>query len=307
MIIANPIYDTTFKKLMEKTSVAKTLIGTILDCEILSLTKAPTEQMHEPIYQTQPTTIYRLDYVAVIETKNKENKKVLIEVQKCFHKSDIARFHKYLGSEYIKTDLHIITIYILGFKLKVSSPAFVAPADCHDIRTKEPVPREDDIVKGLTHTAYFIQTPRITPCEDTILDQLLSLFEQKNFINGGEYLKALSISKISPQLKEIVDILASVANNKELTAELAQEYALKRNYDRYIGSTILEIAEKDKVIEEKEKTIEDNEKTIKVLEQKDKALNTTILNLKQAGMSLEKISEMTGLTVKEIDKIINNP
>jgi len=311
MIIANPIYDVTFKKMMEKPSVAKTLISTILGCEILSLIESPTERTHEPFFETEATTLYRLDYSAIIKEKEKDKgqQKVMIEVQKCYHESDIARFRGYLGSEYIKTDLHIITIYIFGFKLKVNSPAFVAPADCYDLRTKKPVPKKDDIVKGLTHTAYFIQTPRIKPCADTTLDQLLSLFEQENFINGGEYLKALSISKIDPQLAEIVDILVSVAKNKKLTAELAEEYHRKKNYERYIGSTILKMAEREKAIAEKDKTIEVISKNLikeqeKVKAQK-KAQIQSVKKLHQRSFSLQEISDITGLDIKEIQRIIN--
>ena len=37
MIIANPLYGVTFKRLLENNGVAKFFIGTILDCEIVSL------------------------------------------------------------------------------------------------------------------------------------------------------------------------------------------------------------------------------------------------------------------------------
>ena len=44
MIIANPIYDETFKRILENDRAAKFLIGTILDCEVLSL--KPTTRDH---------------------------------------------------------------------------------------------------------------------------------------------------------------------------------------------------------------------------------------------------------------------
>jgi len=319
VIIANPIYDLTFKQLMERPSAAKVLISTILDCKIISLQAAPTEKPREPILK-EPVTLYRLDYNAVIKTKDKGKQKVLIEVQKCFHESDITRFREYLGSEYFKTDLPLITIYIFGFKLLVESPAFVAPSDCYDLRTKEPVPKKDAIVKGLTHTAYFIQAPRLEPCDDTTLDQLLTLFEQKSVMKGNEFLKQLTISTINPQLKEIVDILESVASNREMTDELAVEYEQKRNYERYIGVPLLRVAERDKIIEEKDKALEENAKALeenaKAIEQKDKAIEAleekertlilTIQKLYQTGHSVNEISDITGLDIKEIEKILSN-
>ncbi|MDR2693119.1 MAG: hypothetical protein LBB74_02760 [Chitinispirillales bacterium] len=44
MIIANPIYDVTFKRLLENDRAAKFLIGTILDCNVASLAPAVSER-----------------------------------------------------------------------------------------------------------------------------------------------------------------------------------------------------------------------------------------------------------------------
>ena len=43
MIIANPIYDTTFKLLLQNDKVAKFLVGTILNCKVLTLEPAIQE------------------------------------------------------------------------------------------------------------------------------------------------------------------------------------------------------------------------------------------------------------------------
>jgi len=301
MIIANPIYDTSFKKVMENNNAAKTLIGTILGCEILSLEESPTERTKEIITQPTYPTLYRLDYAAVIKTKDDKKRKVLIEVQKSFDKSDIYRFRDYLGNEYIKSKLDIITIYFLGFKLKVASPAFVTGLDCHDIRTLKPVEKKDDIVRKLSHTAYFIQTKRIDPCEDTLLDQLLTIFQQKTFINGGETLKPLLVSNIDPQLKEIVNILEYVAKNKKLKGQIDEEYEQLRRYERYYGDRIQKEYEREKVLEETLKALEEK---YKALEEKDKTIKSTVLNLHKSGMSIEKISEVTGLCTAEVKKIV---
>jgi hypothetical protein len=45
MLIANPIYDTAFKRLMENNRVAKFLIGTILDCKVTSLEHKAQERL----------------------------------------------------------------------------------------------------------------------------------------------------------------------------------------------------------------------------------------------------------------------
>jgi hypothetical protein len=44
VIIANPIYDVTFKRLLENDRAAKFFIGAILGCEVLSLVPMTQEQ-----------------------------------------------------------------------------------------------------------------------------------------------------------------------------------------------------------------------------------------------------------------------
>jgi hypothetical protein len=114
MIIANPIYDATFKRLLENDRVAKFLIGTILDCKVLTL--EPTVQEYTEIEKdTQKVSLFRKDFAATIETEKKGSKRVIIEMQKAKVLGDVYRFKNYLGNEYKKSKLPIISIYILGF------------------------------------------------------------------------------------------------------------------------------------------------------------------------------------------------
>ena len=98
MIIANPLYDTTFKRIIENNRAAKFMIGTILNCEVLSL--VPTVQEHTEIdKETGRITLFRKDFTATIVTKEEGEKQVIIELQKALALSDIYRFRKYLASE----------------------------------------------------------------------------------------------------------------------------------------------------------------------------------------------------------------
>jgi len=331
MIIANPIYDTTFKKVMESKTAAKTLIGTILGCDVLSLVESPTERTKEKITQPGSPTLYRLDYAAVIKDKDNTKQKVMIEVQKTFDESDIYRFREYLGNEYIKSKLPILTIYILGFKLKVASPAFVTGTGCYDIRTHKPVAKKDDIVKKLTHTAYFIQTKRIDPCDNTLLDQLLTIFQQKKFINGSKSLQPLLINNVDPKLYEIIKILESIANNSKLVGKMDDEYEELKRYERFYGDKIRKELEREKILAEKEKREIEREKVLaekekreierekviaekekreiereKILAEKEKTIEATIRHLAKSGMPLQEISHIMRLDINEINKIMRN-
>ena len=131
MIIANPIYDTVFKYLMEDLGIAKDLLAMILDVEIVELTIQPQETATQITSSDRPSiNIYRLDFVAIIKEKENQYKKVLIELQKSKRSTNILRFRRYLAENYQKEDtvivnnkevlqsLEIVTLYFLGFELE---------------------------------------------------------------------------------------------------------------------------------------------------------------------------------------------
>ncbi len=122
MKILNPLYDNSFKFLMEDNNVAKTVLSIILDTEVISLQAKPQET-------SLPNGVFRFDYKAVIQDKNGEYKTVLIEVQKYNSPNPIKRFREYLGINYSRTEtiktkegdkeqaLPLVAIYILGFDI----------------------------------------------------------------------------------------------------------------------------------------------------------------------------------------------
>ena len=141
MIIANPIYDLVFKRLMENERVARFFIGTLLEEEVVSVEVKPQELtflkdldpnddgaqkfVERKIHDRLQINVFRLDFIATIKTESGEYKKILIEIQKAKSFVDIMRFRSYLGEQYKKEDivenrksiLPITTIYILGFTL----------------------------------------------------------------------------------------------------------------------------------------------------------------------------------------------
>jgi len=286
MIIANPIYDTVFKRILDNNGMARFLIGTILDCKVTSL--EPHIQERTKIdEETGKLTLYRKDFSATIETKNEGVKRVIIELQKAKQLSDIYRFREYLGGEYTSSKLPIIAIYILGFNLSVDTAAFAAYPECRDIRTQEKLNVRDNFVEHLTHKAYFIQTHKIKRSLNTKLDTLLSVFSQENFVSTDETIKDFPDEAEDSEIKELLNILHYVAVDKEARKELDNELY----YLRYVEQTF---GERDRKIED---LIQQN---------KEIAIKSKIeiaKNLKSLGISTAQISQATELTVEEITKL----
>jgi len=286
VIIANPIYDVTFKRLLENDRAAKFFIGAILGCEVLSL--VPTTQEHtEPDDNLPKVTLFRMDFAATILTKEEGEKRVIIEMQKAKLLDDVFRFRKYLGKEYAVSKLPIIAIYILGFPLSVDSPAFGNVPYYRDLLTNEELQVHDLFVEQLTHCAYFVQTPRIKPSRNTKLDKLLSIFEQANFIGDSKTTKDYRLEVDDPEVKEVIDVLRYVAADPQARRELEKEQYYQEAMDDMFGDKDREIAGYKRQIED---AIQRQLQTAKELKYGEK-------------MPASKIAKITGLQEAEIEKL----
>jgi hypothetical protein len=263
MIIANPIYDVTFKRLLENDSAAKFIIGTILDCEVLSL--EPTIQERTDVdKETGKITLFRMDFAATIETRDEGRKRVIIEMQKALHLGDIYRFKNYLGEEYKRSEYPIISIYILGFNLSVDSPAFAARPDCWDLTTNEKLDVNDSFVEHLTHKAYFVQTLRIKRSFNTKLEKLLSIFEQADFVGGSKTTKDFALED-DGELKDVLNVLHYAAADKAARDALDKEEYYNEAMEGMFGEKDRKLAEYKVTMEKQEKEIAELRKQIEIL------------------------------------------
>ncbi len=296
MIIANPIYDSVFKYLLEDIDIAKELLSTIIGQEIVSISVQPQETTAE--IDSHVLTIFRLDFKAVIKTQDNQYKKVLIELQKAKKLFDIMRFRRYLGENYQKTDtiqhekkgdmnvpLNIITIYFLGFNLeKGYPPVFKSTPQISDVVTGailSNLPKEP-FVELLNHTSYTIQIPTLSNILQTKVEKVLMIFSPKYKTDDRhklDYIGKIDDQLIHKILNRLVRAVADeqVRKNMDFEDEIENTIAnLLREKDEIIEEAVKQLDEKAKTIEENEKTIEENEKTIeekeKTIEEKEKML-----------------------------------
>ena len=336
MIIANPIFDVTFKHLIENISVAKFMIGTILGCEILTLEQNNNEMTLK--IEAADITIFRRDYVATIETKAEGKQKVLIEVQKAKNTGDIKKFRKYLGGEYFHSVMPIITIFILGFNLDVESPAFMANPTCTDLITNENIDHNETFIKLVTHKVYFIQTRRIKSGIHSDLEKLLSIFAQKDFMDEKKTIRSIEMIEGKPELKKMMKILENVASDSNLMVKLNKEANkiimeecfledIERKEAQYINQLHemkIGMAERDNALAEKDNTIAEKDNALvekdnalakkdnalaekdNALAEKDNALKKTVLVMHKAGIPINEIAETTNLNISDIENMIKN-
>lgn len=284
MQIANPIYDVVFKYLMDDSKIAKLLISTIIGEKILSLDFLPKERVVD--LDVRSLTVYRLDFSAKIQTDD-GYKNVLIEIQKAKFATDIMRFRKYLGEQYqnkdnvyqtmimgreVKKAMPIISIYFLGYKLEnITVPLIKVQRQCYDVTTGEKIKQREEFIESLTHDSFIIQIPYLRQKYQTEIEQLLSVFDQRNATSDNHILNVREEDfppKYRPLIRRLQRAIAepNVRETMEIEDEILEELQEK---EREIEDGRKTIEEKDKALEEKDKTIEAKDKAI---EEKDKAL-----------------------------------
>ena len=238
MIIANPIYDVVFKYLLEDLTIARELLSAILGETITRLQVKPQETVVKS--ETGEIKIFHLDFKATIRVDGKE-KTVLIELQKAKKTHDLIRFRKYLGENYIKEEvrknvdgetesysLEIVTIYILGFKLKgVEVPVLKVGRTYTNAATQEEVVAINEFIQNLTHESFTIQVPRLKLNQQTQLEQVLEIFCQDNITDN---LQAFSFDRTptNPLVKKMVRRLSKAASSEPIRKRMDAEDMIDR-------------------------------------------------------------------------------
>ncbi|MCL2074003.1 MAG: hypothetical protein FWH18_08785 [Marinilabiliaceae bacterium] len=301
--IANPIYDTVFKYLMENRRVARFFIETLIGEKITEIAVIPQEYVYKKVTRenekekenertkkvTKSNTyeffsIIRYDFLATILTEKGEYKKVLIEIQKSRKYTELERFRNYLGERYKQVDLinaktgeaeeslPIICIYIVGFKLLDHETAALKVGRVYyDLITKKRMSGKDKFVEALTHDGFFVQIPRIKGKPRNILEKMLSVFEQSYFIDSKEIVKIYEHQVDNEIIKEMLDILRNVAADPEdIKAIEAERFAIRdeEGYEKALQT-----------IKEQGKTITTQGKTIAALQNEKVAQDNTIADL----------------------------
>ena len=282
MRIANPIYDVVFKYLLTNDKkVAKLIISNLIGKEVVKLDLDPTEiiaskEKRTPSIGTKESyTVMRLDFAATIKSKDGSEELILIEMQKAKLITDIMRFRKYLGAQYMnskhtykvegkKYALPIFPIYILGHKLnEFDEPAISIKRDLHNALTGEKIEcKRSNFIDGLSHDGLVIQVPCIKEIIEKDTDsrinkrlaELLLIFEQKSHASDdSEQLLEVDPTELPSWLAPILRTLEKAAKEKEVRdrMELEDDYiADLEDLERQIDEANKRTVTLDKRVEE---------------------------------------------------------
>jgi hypothetical protein len=284
MIIANPIYDTVFKYLMEDADIAKGLLSMILNVEIMELTVKPQETTSEmPLSESRNLSIYRLDFIAIIKEENGNFKKALIELQKSKRSTNVVRFRRYLGENYHREDitivngvevlqpLEIVTIYFLGFELDdVDTPVMKVKNSYIDVTTGLTLANEprDKFIRLLNHESYTIQIPKLQIGEQSRIENVLSVFSQRYKLTDDRKLDYQGMENDPLKIKIINRLTRAIADDN-LRRKMDLEDEFERGFllelEEKISAKELEIKKKDNELVQKDNELSEKDKIIEAL------------------------------------------
>ena len=335
--IANPIYDSVFKYLVEDERIARTLISALLKREVVRVKVRPHEYANT---NRDNISMFRIDFAATVVDESGKEKLVLIELQKTWLNTETLRFRQYLGAQYankdniVRTDnpkgyaIPMITVYLLGHRVgEIEEPVLYVSHHSYDYDGNVvTVGMPDPFVESLVHDSIIVQIPLLRGQVNNRLEKVLSVFDQTRRdeydsqvldIEESEYeddadmmyiLRRLTAAAASARMRldmDVEDEYYSAIEDRD-TALMERELAIKER-DKQLQQKSQEILQKDSQLQQQSQEIlqkdsQLEQKSQEIL-QKDAALYASARAMKEQGMPVSLISSITMLPVEEIERL----
>lgn len=338
--IANPIYDSVFKYLMEDERIAKTILSALLKKEVVSITARPHEYANET---RDKISMFRIDFAANVREDDGKEHLILVELQKTWLETETLRFRQYLGAQYsnkrnINKNSHegyaipMVTIYLLGHRVgDIDVPVVYVNHKSYDydgnVVTKG---MPDPFIESLVHYSIIVQIPLLHGQINNRLDKVLSVFDQTKADSNDPHVLSLDEKNYEgdDSMEYIVHRLTQAAADADMRQNMNVEdeyYSAIENRDTAIMNRDKKIKEQDKLLAENAKLLAENAKLLsenekslaeqkkslaeqnKMLVEKEKSLaekNNKIISMAKAlldkGMSPAQVAGLVGISEDEL-------
>jgi hypothetical protein len=306
MHIANPIYDTVFKFMMEDERVAKAFISAIIGEEVVELKFTPQERTVRVDSQKRPSaakdteqgtclTVFRIDFSARISTPDGRGKTVMIELQKAKFVSDVMRFRRYLGQRYQdagstygseggEKPCQIYCIFILGYDIGFQGqPVVQVDYRIRDLASKEELNEVNEFILSLHHRSWIVQTGQLKQRRRNDLERLLGIFDQDNRTENRHILNVIE-DDFPEVYRPVIRRLRMAFESEQVQTEMEME----DDFLKELQDKERLIVRKEEIIEEQKKTLEEKDKT---LEEKDKTIEEKDRELAELRKMLEQMQK----------------
>ena len=306
--VANPIYDSVFKYIMEDERIAKTILSALLKKEVVHVTVRP----HEYSNTTRDTlSMFRIDFATTVREKEGNEIKdriVLIELQKTWLNTETLRFRQYLGAQYNnKNNIReadekgfaypMVAVYLLGHKVgNIKEPIVYVNHDVFDYNGNVVAEgNTEPFVESLTHNSIIVQIPRLQGNVNNRLEKVLSVFDQTNVEGDTQQVLKIDEDKYADDndMMYVLHKLTAAAAN----SEMRQDMNVEDEFYKAIEDRDTAIMQRDKILKKQSEQLSQQSEQ---LSQQSEQLKNMAKALSASGLSNEQISQMTGISVAQI-------
>ena len=319
--VANPIYDSVFKFLMEDERIAKTVLSALLKKEVVSVEMRRHEH---PNITRDNISMFRIDFAARVMQDDGSTRLVLIELQKTWLSTETLRFRRYLAAQYNAEEnmlkesnseaglyaIPMIAIYLLGHRIGDIDKAVVyVNHKALDYDGKEIENGENDpFINSLTHDSIIVQIPLLHGKINNKLDRVLSVFDQSQRDDSNQHIIRLDINNYEgdSELMHLVHRLGLAAMNASVRQEMDDE----DEFFSAIESRDTQLMQMNKRLSE---TTSQLNETTSQLNEATSQLNETTAQLKavvevmlQNGMSVETIANTINKSADDVKDLLKS-
>ncbi len=317
--IANPIYDTVFKFLMEDDRVARVLLSALLKKNVVK-----TERRRHEYANTNRDEIsyFRIDFAATVEDEDGVQSLMLIELQKTWLPSETYRFRQYLGQQYankenIKKDengnnvgIPMVAVYLLGHCVgDIEAPILYVNHRYEDYdgnEVKKGLP--DPFVDSLKHESVIVQIPLLHGHVSNRLEQILSIFDQSNVSEGNRQTIQIDDSEYSgnSEMQYVIKKLMMAS----ASADLRRQMDVEEEFFSEIDSRDAKLKALGKKVDEQEQALEQKDRKLdeqnQKLDEQSQMIRSMAQSMLQTGLSVEEIAKITNVSVERLKEVLGN-
>ena len=336
--VANPIYDSVFKFLMDDERIAKTVLSALLKKEVLSVEMRKHEH---PNITRDKLSMFRIDFAARVRENDGSTQLILIELQKTWLDTETLRFRRYLAAQYNAEEniqkqgeyqgyaLPMVAVYLLGHRVgDIDKPVVYVGHKALDYDGKEVENGEKDpFISSLIHDSIIVQIPLLHGKINNRLDKVLSVFDQSQRTEESQQIINLeeNLYKDDPEMMQIIHRLSLATMSAEVRQEMNDEdefFAVIEARDTQVMKQKKIISEQqDKITEQRERITEQRERITeqqgkiteqqgKITEQQDRITeqNAQIKAMAQAmlknGVSIDIIAQTINKSIEEVKAML---
>ncbi len=271
ILVANPIYDSVFKFLMEDERIAKTVLSALLKKEVVSVEMRRHEH---PNITRDNLSMFRIDFAARVKEGDGSVHLILIELQKTWLDTETLRFRRYLAAQYNTEEniqkegreqgyaIPMVAVYLLGHRIgDINAPVVYVSHKALDYNGDEVENgATDPFINSLIHDSIIVQIPLLHGKINNRLDKVLSVFNQSQRTANNQQVVSLDddLYEGDPDMMHIIHRLTLAT----MSANVRQEMNDEDEFFSVIEERDTQVMKQNKIISDQKAQISDQKAQI---------------------------------------------